>query len=257
MVTGPSDADLAAVAKLASAVDDHGQLTLALDGRPDGYSLVAGPQALAQDTPDRAGWASRDGTLSINDVSDAVHPLLYAAGTGADLEQVTVGGEPGWTGARSTLRFLAWSPQPGVVFEIVTTDLDRPLRDLVALAAATRAMPIAEWHQQAPPPSATLPARIERLANALECTSIAVRPSNAPGGPQPDEAYDCKVGERSFGIFTYASASDATSAFAGLERRCAPAVTDDDWIVWANSNEGAELASEALGGRTSYVRDDC
>lgn len=148
MVTGPADADLAVVAAMAHVVDDRGLLTLALDGEPAGYSLVVPPQTLADDTADRPTFAARDGSLSINDVSDSIDPLLYAAVAGVDLRAVDIDGVTGWHGARDGLTFLAWSPQPGVVFEIVTTDTTRSVDDLAALAAATEVMPIKEWWQQ-------------------------------------------------------------------------------------------------------------
>jgi len=86
--------------------------------------------------------------LAINEVSDWVDPLLYAAGTATDITRRTVGDTTAWSGTtseRTPLTVLAWSPQPGVVLEVTTIDNDRPLDDLVALAEATSAIPLADW----------------------------------------------------------------------------------------------------------------
>ena len=91
--------------------------------------------------------------LAINEVSDWIDPLLYAAATGTDIIRTTVGDTPAWTGTTSEripLRYLVWSPEPGVVLEITTTDGNRPVEDLVALAEQTTAIPVADWEAKYP-----------------------------------------------------------------------------------------------------------
>jgi hypothetical protein len=149
LVDGPSDTHLASVAAEAHARYDAGGLTLTIDRLPAGYSLIVPPQALAEDTTPRSSAATRDGVLAVHDLSDMVDPLLAAAMGGVDLQRVDVGGRTGWYSRNpmqaGLLASLTWSPRPGVVFEVVTTDVDRSPQQLVALAAATEAMPIEEW----------------------------------------------------------------------------------------------------------------
>jgi hypothetical protein len=67
----------------------------------------------------------------------------------ADHRSVAVGELTGWTGLTNFNRygpmtFLVWSPESGVVLEIVTTDPDRAVDDLVELALLTRVVEAAE-----------------------------------------------------------------------------------------------------------------
>lgn len=109
---------------------------------PDGYEQVSPFRELAADPSPRATLTDPDGTLTINEVSDWVDPVLYAASTGADItaEDLVIG--TAWSGATTSnpygpLTFLVWAPQPGIVFEIVSTDPTRTISDLIALADAT------------------------------------------------------------------------------------------------------------------------
>ena len=109
---------------------------------PDGYEQVSPFRELAADPTPRATLADPDGTLTINEVSDWVDPFLYAAGTGADITAEDLATGTGWSGNTTSnpygpLTFLVWAPQPGIVFEIVSSDPSRSISDLIALANAT------------------------------------------------------------------------------------------------------------------------
>jgi hypothetical protein len=77
--------------------------------------------------------------------------LLSAAGAGVDLTAVDLGdGTTGWSGLVTDnpdgpIRFLVWSPRPGVVFAIDSYDTHRSDDDLAALARATTATDPARW----------------------------------------------------------------------------------------------------------------
>lgn len=43
------------------------------------------------------------------------------------------------------LRFLMFSPRPGVVIDITTTDADRTIGDLVELARGVEVVPVERW----------------------------------------------------------------------------------------------------------------
>ena len=151
VVTGPDEADLAAVVRSAHAAYVGGRLTLTLDDTPDGYTLVVPPQTLAEDPRDRPTLAS--GTaFGIHEVSDQVDPLLSAAGSGNDLRATEVGEVTGWyfrtSSAQGPLAALTWSPRPGVVFELVTSEVDRSPRELAALAARVEVVPVDEWEDR-------------------------------------------------------------------------------------------------------------
>jgi hypothetical protein len=105
--------------------------------------------------------------------------------------------------------------------------------------------------------TAVLPSEVAELTTAIHCDSVERRDSDAPGGPPPQAAYNCTVGEEDLSLFTYDSAADARSAFASLTSTCAPAVSGDTWIVWANTNEAATAAHDRIGGTLSLVRTPC
>jgi hypothetical protein len=65
------------------------------------------------------------------------------------------------------------------------------------------------------------------------------------------------VGERALGLFFYATGTERAEALAALSRTCAPAVGDDVWIVWANTNESATAVHNRLGGNLSLVQASC
>jgi hypothetical protein len=150
MVAGSADeATLRAVLDAVEVVDPSGEFTLRLRDRPDGYAEVASSRALDRQANPGRTLASESGHASIDDVSDLSDPLLAAAFSGADLAAVDVGGSTGWVGVSSSpggrLRFLTWSPRPGVVFEATTDDMDRTDGDLVDLALATSPLELDDW----------------------------------------------------------------------------------------------------------------
>jgi hypothetical protein len=67
-----------------------------------------------------------------------------------DATEVDLDGATGWIGRTTSnphgpLLFLAWSPGPGVVFEITTDDMERTDQDLVELALATATLEVEDW----------------------------------------------------------------------------------------------------------------
>ena len=144
---------LAEVMSAARITTNGNDFSVALDSVPDGYEVLVAPQVLGDDTQLRRTLASQTAELAINEVSDWVDPLLYASGTGTDIERVAVNGATAWTGMtneRFPLTFLVWSPEPGILLEITTTDDNRPITDLVALAERTQALPIDAWNVRYP-----------------------------------------------------------------------------------------------------------
>ena len=126
-----------------------GQLALRVERLPAGYVEIVAPTALAEDTPVRRSLTNAARTLSINETSDWASDLLAAASTGSDLERAHVDGRTAWIGrsesADGAPRFLIWSPTPGVIIEIDTTDDSIPTGDLVELAQGTTMVPSEEW----------------------------------------------------------------------------------------------------------------
>jgi hypothetical protein len=138
----------------AARITTNGEdISVVLDSIPDGYQVIVAPQVLGDDTRLRRTLASQTAELAINEVSDWVDPLLYASGTGTDIERLAVNGAPAWAGRsneRFPLTFLVWSPEPGILLEITTTDDNRPSSDLVALAERTESVPIDAWNERYP-----------------------------------------------------------------------------------------------------------
>lgn len=97
----------------------------------------------------RACWPWQGGALAINEVSDWGDPLLYAASTGADLTRHDLGSMTGWSGTTTAnphgpITFLVWSPQPGVLLEIDSTNSARSIAGLAELATKTTVIPANE-----------------------------------------------------------------------------------------------------------------
>lgn len=140
---------LIAVLAATSARAEADTVRLDLGPLPEPYCLLVAPQPHGPDTAKRRTLASQDGTAVINEISDWTRPDLAAAATGADITRID-GPITAWTGITvgnpTPLRFLTWAPRPGTVFEITTTDLDRPINDLIGLATSTNAIPELEWN---------------------------------------------------------------------------------------------------------------
>ncbi|CAN5849879.1 hypothetical protein BH18ACT2_BH18ACT2_22360 [soil metagenome] len=120
-----------------------------LDRLPDGYVLIVQPSRLADDPASRRTLVGAGGQLAISEVSDLVDPLLAAVMTGSDLRPVALGDLTGWTGtsvahARSA-RFIIWSPQIGVVFEMDSTNDTHSMDRLVDTAAGTTVLGTRAW----------------------------------------------------------------------------------------------------------------
>ena len=103
----------------------------------------------------------------------------------------------------------------------------------------------------------SVPESIARLAGPLGCDSTVPSIVDPPEGPAPVEAYDCTIGDYHLSLFVYRDNAETEHAYAGLAERCAPALSDDSWIVWTNTNEAATNAHRELGGDLSLVRDPC
>jgi hypothetical protein len=150
VVSGIADErTLAAVLDAVEVTDPSGDFSMRLRSRPEGYSDVESPRVLGPDPTMRPVLGGRSPNYGISVVSDWTDPLLAAAGSGADLTAVEVDGGTGWTGLvtgnpHGSLRFLVWSPRPGVVFEITTDAMRRSVADLVDLAHATSAIEVDE-----------------------------------------------------------------------------------------------------------------
>jgi hypothetical protein len=140
---------LRAVLDAVEVIDPTGEFSLQLRSRPDGYTELVPPRRLGPDYQFRRSLGSASGGDGIHEVSDAIDPLLSAAMGGADFTAVDVGGTTGWIGRTTSstgpLRFLEWSPGPGIVFEIVTEDMQRTDQDLVDLALVTSSLDPAAW----------------------------------------------------------------------------------------------------------------
>ncbi len=152
VAAGTADTDtLAAVVESARVERTPNGPDLFLTNLPAGYGPAASAQRHAEDTAERRTVASADGQTGVNEVSDWVRADLAAAASGADYEQISVDGAEAFTGVTQSsttgepLRFLMFSPQPGVVIDITTTDPNRTVDDLVELARNVELLPIDEW----------------------------------------------------------------------------------------------------------------
>jgi hypothetical protein len=152
LAEGSVDVDrLKAVLDAVDVGDPADGLSLRLGSLPGGYTEIVAPRSLGVDAPYHRTLAGEFGDVGINEASDMTDPLLAATGAGVDLTAVDLGdGTTGWSGLASgypegSVRFLVWSPRPGVVFEIDMHDTHRSDDDLAALARATTAIDPAEW----------------------------------------------------------------------------------------------------------------
>jgi hypothetical protein len=152
LAEGSVDVDLLkAVLDAVDVGDPADGLSLRLRSLPEGYAEIVAPRSLGADAPYHRTLAGEFGGVGIGEASDLTDPLLAAAGAGVDLTAVDLGdGTTGWSGLAAgepagAVRFLIWSPEPGVVFEIDTYDTARPVDDLAALARATTAIDPALW----------------------------------------------------------------------------------------------------------------
>jgi hypothetical protein len=152
LAEGRVDVDtLKAVLDAVDVGDPADGLSLRLRSLPEGYAEIVAPRSLGADAPYHRTLAGEFGDVGISEMSDWTDPLLGAAGAGVDLTAVDLGdGTTGWSGLATgnpdgPVRFLAWSPQPGVVFAIDTYDTPRSDDDLAALARATTAIDPAQW----------------------------------------------------------------------------------------------------------------
>lgn len=119
---------------------------------PDRYTLIQPPRLLASSPAQRHTFTNSFADVSINDVSEWGDAELAAAATGVTYRHVTVGRLTGWAGQSDLnsfgpLSFFTWSPEPGIVLEITTSNPDRTIDDLAELAAKTRAVPVETWTQ--------------------------------------------------------------------------------------------------------------
>lgn len=153
VVQGEADQSmLLDVLRSSSVVTDMDEFTVSVAPRTDGYIEISAPRLLATDTPERRSLGGAATSALVNEVSDWVDPLLYAAATGADITPVRLADHSiAWSGSihrnpgESLIRFVVWSPVPGVVFEIVSTDPDRPVTDLVTLADSVEPISATDW----------------------------------------------------------------------------------------------------------------
>jgi hypothetical protein len=151
MVSGSVDErTLRGVLDAVEVVDPSGAFFLRLRSHPANYVELVSPRALGPDPETSRTLGNDSGDVGINEVSDWVDPLLYASSSGADLTAVDLGDTTGWSGQTASnpygpLRFLVWSPRPGIIFEITTGDPERTDSDLIDLARATTPLEIDDW----------------------------------------------------------------------------------------------------------------
>lgn len=129
---------------------------LSLDQLPEQYIQLLRPQEHAPDVADRRTLTNATGDIALNETSDWVEPKLAAAASGATFEAISVGDTIGWTGHTDLnpygpVTFLMWSPEPGVVLEIGSTNADRSIEDLVELALTVDLLPSEIWDAEVPP----------------------------------------------------------------------------------------------------------
>ena len=149
------------VAVLAALIDEvwvgpgDGDLAFQLTTLPEGYTTLVEPQVRAADPPGRrtlVAGGGQPGHTVINEVSEWVRADLSAAASGADHQAVAVGDVTGYLAtinhiSGDVITFLAWSPEPGVVLEISTTDLAVPTQELIELAQRVRLVPVDQWDE--------------------------------------------------------------------------------------------------------------
>lgn len=151
MVRGAVDSNLLSqVLNATSSVDREGGLALNLAALPAGYRVRVHPQIQAIDPPLRSTLTNEAGDVAINEVSDFVNPELNIAQSGARYTAVVVAGKPAWTGRHAfnpsgPLTFLVWSPQPGVVLQITTWNVERTIAELIQLAESISLLPASDW----------------------------------------------------------------------------------------------------------------
>ena len=152
LAEGRVDVDtLKAVLDAVDVGDPADGLSLRLRSLPEGYAEIVAPRSLGADAPYHRTLAGEHGNVGITEASDLADPLLAATGAGVDLTAVDLGdGTTGWSGLAASnpdgpVRFLVWSPGPGIVFEIDTYDMHRSDDDVAALARATTAIDPALW----------------------------------------------------------------------------------------------------------------
>lgn len=146
------EAVLAELLRLVEVSAEPTGLSLEISDLPDRYSLIQPPRVLRDGPVQRHTLTNSLADISIDDVSEWGDAELAAAATGVTYRQVSVGRLTGWVGQSDLnsfgpLSFLTWSPQPGVVLEITTSNPDRSIDDLAELAVKTQAVPVETWMQ--------------------------------------------------------------------------------------------------------------
>ncbi len=146
------EAVLTELVRLVEVTTQPTGFSLEISNLPDQYSLIHPPHLLADGPPQRHTFTNSFGDTSVNEVSEWGDAELAAAATGVTYRQINVGNLTGWAGQSDLnsfgpLTFLVWSPEPGVVLEITTSNPDRTIDDLAELAVRTRAVPVETWSQ--------------------------------------------------------------------------------------------------------------
>ncbi len=157
VAAGTVDAELLAEVLSSTHAESRGDevVALTLSQVPARYTQLLPPQAHAADVANRRTLTNTAGDIAINEISDWVEPQLAAAAAGADYEAIPIGETTGWTGHTDLnpygpVIFLIWSPQPGVVVEIGSTNPDRSIDDLVDLAETVSLIPSERWDAEVP-----------------------------------------------------------------------------------------------------------
>ena len=157
VAAGTVDAELLADVLNSTQAESRGDevVALTLSHVPAGYTQLLPAQTHAADVANRRTLTNTAGDIAINETSDWVEPELAAAATGADYQAIPIGETTGWTGRTDLnpygpVTFLIWSPEPGVVVEIGSTNPDRSIDDLVDLAETVSLIPSERWDAEVP-----------------------------------------------------------------------------------------------------------
>jgi len=159
VVSGAVELDLLVEVLEATRLHETGAgFTVELTTTPDSYTTIVEPQTQAIDPPSRRTFAGATGDIVVNEVSEWVRADLAAAATGADFRPIAIGELTGYTGTAEAnpvgpLTFLIWSPRPGVVLEIDTTDTSLQTQQLAELAANTELLPVDQWDRNLEDPA--------------------------------------------------------------------------------------------------------
>ncbi len=142
----------------ATRITSHeDRFTITISTMPDGYVELVPPHALPADTTPRRTLDREGGALAIKEVSEWADPVRRTRASTGDSTSpgYALDTATGWSGTSTsspygTITFVVWSPRPGVLLEIDSTDPGRSIDHLVQLANDTSVIPATEWDDTYP-----------------------------------------------------------------------------------------------------------